>query len=91
MELTFNEKVGASEVQELLSEVTKDGKLGDLEVSQVVTESSIEGQLFVITNICELLLWNSIESYLYMYVWIYENGVKEYDSYHPYFTFIRLL
>lgn len=35
MELTFDEKVGASEVQALLSEVTKDGKLGDLEVSQI--------------------------------------------------------
>lgn len=56
LELTFNEKVGASEVQALLSEVTKHGKLGDLEVSQVVTDPSIEGQLFVITNICEPLI-----------------------------------
>ena len=47
MELTFDEKVGASEVQALLSEVTKDGKLGDLEVSQIVTDASIEGQLFL--------------------------------------------
>ena len=47
MELTFNEKVGASEVQALLSEVTKDGKLGDLEVSQMVTDASVEGQLFL--------------------------------------------
>ena len=56
MELTFNEKVGASEVQALLSELTKDGTLGDLEVSQVVTGPSIEGQLFLITNICEPLI-----------------------------------
>jgi len=47
MELTFNEKVGASEVDTLLSEITKDGQLGDLEVSKVVTDASIEGQLFL--------------------------------------------
>ena len=56
MELTFNEKVGASEVQALLSELTKDGTIGDLEVSQVVTGPSIEGQLFLIANICEPLI-----------------------------------
>ena len=26
-----------------------------------------------------------------IYVWIYENGVKEFASYHPYFTLISLL
>ena len=25
-----------------------------------------------------------------MYVWIYENGAKEFDPYHPYFTLISL-
>lgn len=43
MELTFNEKVGASELEKLLSEVTaEDGKMGDLEVSRVVTDGFIE-------------------------------------------------
>lgn len=45
MELTFNQKVGASELEKLLSEVTEDGKMGDLEVSRVVTDGFIEGQL----------------------------------------------
>ena len=26
-----------------------------------------------------------------MYVWIYENGAEEFESYHPYFTLISLL
>jgi len=45
-ELAFNREVGASEVDALLSEVTKDEKLGDLDVSQVVTDGFIKGQLF---------------------------------------------
>ena len=50
MELTFNETVGNSEVKGLLSEVTEDGKLGDLEVGQVVTDGFIKGQLFLHYN-----------------------------------------
>ena len=45
MELTFNQKVGSSEVETLLSEVTKDGKMGNLEISRVVSDGLIEGQL----------------------------------------------
>jgi len=50
MELTFNETVGNSEVKALLSEVTKDGKMGDLAVSQVVTDGFIKGQLLLHYN-----------------------------------------
>ena len=32
------------------------------------------------------LLWKS----LYIYVWIYENGAKDFDHYNPYFTLISL-
>ena len=45
MELTFRQKVGSSEVETLLSEVTKDDKMGNLEVSGVVTDDFIKGQL----------------------------------------------
>ena len=34
---------------------------------------------------------NSFYSVLSMYVWIYENGAEEFESYHPYFTLISLL
>ena len=45
MVLTFNQKVGSSEVETLLSEVTKDGKMGNLEIRRVVSDGLIEGQL----------------------------------------------
>ena len=60
MELTFNQEVGASEVDALLSEVTKDEKLGDLEVSQVVTDGFIKGQLLFESNIFQPRIRNSI-------------------------------
>ena len=47
MELRFNQEVGSSEVDALLSEVTKDGKIGDLEFSKLVpVEDVLKGQLF---------------------------------------------
>ena len=51
MELTFRPKVGSSEVETLLSDVTNDGKMGNLEVSRVVTDEFIKGQLFFTSNI----------------------------------------
>ena len=51
MELTFRQKVGSSEVETLLSEVTKDDKMGDLEVSRVVIDGFIKGQLLFASNI----------------------------------------
>jgi len=50
MELAFNQEVGVSEVDALLSEVTKDTMLGDLEVSQVVTDGFIKGQFLFTSN-----------------------------------------
>ncbi|XP_020614884.1 uncharacterized protein LOC110053035 [Orbicella faveolata] len=61
MELTFNQQVGSSEVKALLSEVTKDGKLGDLEVSQVVTDGFIKGQLLFTSNIFQPRIRNIIK------------------------------
>ena len=49
MELRFNQEVGSSEVDALLSEVTKDGKIGDLEFSKLVPVKVVDvlkGQLF---------------------------------------------
>ena len=60
MEFTFNQEVGASEVDALLSEVTKDEKLGDLEVSQVVTDGFIKGQLLFTSNIFQPRIRNRI-------------------------------
>ena len=42
MEITFEESVGASEVDALLSEAAKDGKTGDLEVNQVQADGLIK-------------------------------------------------
>jgi len=42
MEITFEESVGASEVDALLSEAAKDGKMGDLEVNQVQADGLIK-------------------------------------------------
>jgi len=61
MELTFNQEVGSSEIKALLSEVTKDGKLGDLEVSQVVTDGFIKGQLLFTSNIFQPGMRNIIK------------------------------
>ena len=47
MELTFKENVAKSELDALLSEATKDEKIGKFEVSQVVTDRLIEGQLLL--------------------------------------------
>ena len=47
MEVTFNEEVGASEVDALLSEAAKDGKIGDLEVGEIQSEVLINGQLWL--------------------------------------------
>ena len=60
MKLAFNQEVGASEVDALLSAVTKDEKLGDLEVSQVVTDGFIKGQLLFTSNIFQPRIGNSI-------------------------------
>ena len=61
MELTFNQEVGSSEIKALLSEVTKDGKLGDLEVSQVITDGFIKGQLLFTSNIFQPRIRNIIK------------------------------
>ena len=45
LQLTFNRTVGVSEVDALMKEVTKDGKLGELKVSEVVVGGPIEGKL----------------------------------------------
>ena len=47
MEVTFNEEVGASEVDALLSEAAKDGKIGDLEVGEIKSDGHIDGQLLL--------------------------------------------
>ena len=47
MELTFKKGVGAGEVDALLSEAAKDGKMGDLEVGQVVTDGLFKGELLL--------------------------------------------
>ena len=44
LQLTFSEPVGESEVAALLTEVTKDGKLGHLEVDEVTVGSFIKGK-----------------------------------------------
>ena len=47
MDVTFNKKVGASEVDALLSEAAKDGKIGGLEVGRTKSNGLIEGQFLV--------------------------------------------
>ena len=64
MKLTFGQKVGSSEVETLLSEVTKDGKMGDLEVSDVVTDGFIKGQLLFTSNIFKPRKRNGISTVL---------------------------
>ena len=43
LQLTFSEPVGESEVAALLTEVTKDGKLGQFVVDEVTVGSVIKG------------------------------------------------
>ena len=64
MELTFRQKVGSSEVETLLSEVTKDGKMDDLEVSSVVIDGFIKGQLLFASNIFKPRKRNGISTVL---------------------------
>ena len=45
LKMTFNETVGESEVDALLSEVTKDGKLGKFEVTAVLVGASMKGNI----------------------------------------------
>ena len=47
MEITFEESVGTSEVDALLTEATRDKKMGDLEVIQVQTGGFIKSQLLL--------------------------------------------
>ena len=47
MELTFDQAVGASDVDALLSEVAKDGNIGGIEVDQIKSDGVIKGQLFL--------------------------------------------
>jgi len=47
MEITFKESVGANEVDALLTEATKDKKMGDLEVIQVQADGFIKSQLLL--------------------------------------------
>ena len=45
LELTFNQDVSQYDVDELLMEATRDGKLGELAVSEIQVGSLIEGEL----------------------------------------------
>lgn len=47
MKVTFNQEVGASEVDALLSQAAKDGQIGDLAVGQTQSDGLIKGQLLV--------------------------------------------
>lgn len=44
IELTFNEAVGESEVESLLSEAIKDGNLGQLQVDELDVTTAISGE-----------------------------------------------
>ena len=44
MELTFNQEVGASEVDALLTEAFKDKKIGDLDALQIKADGLIRSQ-----------------------------------------------
>ena len=44
-ELTFDTKVGLTEVSALVEEATKDGRLGEFQVSDVVVGSFVTGKL----------------------------------------------
>ena len=45
LELTFNQYVSQYDVDDLLMEATRDGKLGELEVSEIQVGGLIEGEL----------------------------------------------
>ena len=45
LELTFNQEVSQSDVDALVLEAIKDGKLGELEVSDIKVGGPIEGKL----------------------------------------------
>ena len=45
VELTFDDKVGVSEVSALLEEATEDRRLGEFQVSEVLVGSFITGKL----------------------------------------------
>ena len=47
MELTFDTKVGVSEVSALLEKAIQDGGLGEFQVSDVVVDSLITGELHI--------------------------------------------
>lgn len=47
VELTFDTKVGVSEVSALLKKAIQDGGLGEFQVSDVVVDSLITGELHI--------------------------------------------
>ena len=47
MELTFDQEVGASEGDGLLSEAAKDGNIGGIEVGQIKSDGVIKSQLLL--------------------------------------------
>ena len=49
VELTFDAKVGVSEVSALLEEATEDGRLGEFQVSEVLVGSFITGKLCLLS------------------------------------------
>jgi len=57
MELTFDDEVGKSEVDALMSETTNDGKIGEFGVSNLVIDGLIEGQLFHLSKSSSLSLF----------------------------------
>ena len=48
VELTFDTKVGVSEVSALLEKAIQDGGLGEFQVSDVVVDSLITGELHIL-------------------------------------------
>ena len=51
MELTFEDEVGKSEIDALMLETTKDGKIGEFGFSNLVIDGIIVGQLFRLQQI----------------------------------------
>ena len=50
MELTFNQQVGGSEVDALLTEAFKDKKIGNLDALQIKADGLIRSQLLLHQN-----------------------------------------
>ena len=50
VEMTFDTKVGVSEVSALLDKAIQDGGLGEFQVSDVAVESSITGVLHILLH-----------------------------------------